>query len=436
MEYRIMIVEDDESIARLLSAHIEKYGYKTIKVDDFDNILDLFIKTNLHLVLLDINLPKYDGYYWCRKIRQISTNPIILISARDGEMDQVMGIESGADDYITKPFYYDVVIAKIKSQLRRCYGEFAPDKSEERKVELEGLILYPERPELHFKGKATFLTKKEAVLIEILMDMFPKAVSREILMEKLWDDQAFIDENTLVYRRLGGFESENNTYYFIFLSSFLLVAFLLYRYFSHKGLYDKLNKVPEKLEDTLSSAGNNPLSEGINRLLRAQYNLYQGQIQTYKRKQAEHLTFIHQWVHQMKTPISVIELILQEREGEPYVENIRQEIERIGRGLNMALNMARLDSFEHDFTVETVFLSSLVREVINEQKRYFIRKGVYPEVKVDMDLSVKSDKKWLKFILEQLIVNAIKYTEGENKKVTVAAYGSIEGTSVRIIFTD
>lgn len=81
-------------------------------------------------------------------------------------------------------------------------------------------------------------------------------------------------------------------------------------------------------------------------------------------------------------------------------------------------------------------MSSLVREVINEQKRYFIRKRVYPEVKVDMDLSVKSDKKWLKFILEQLIVNAIKYTEGENKKVTVAAYGSIEGTSVRIIFTD
>ena len=99
-----MIVEDDASIANLLGSHIEKYGYKTIMVDDFDRILDIFIEKNPHLVLLDINLPRYDGYYWCRKIRQKSKNPIILISARDGEMDQVMGIESGADDYITKPF--------------------------------------------------------------------------------------------------------------------------------------------------------------------------------------------------------------------------------------------------------------------------------------------------------------------------------------------
>ena len=197
MEYKIMIVEDDASIANLLGSHIEKYGYKTIMVDDFDRILDIFIEKNPHLVLLDINLPRYDGYYWCRKIRQKSKNPIILISARDGEMDQVMGIESGADDYITKPFSYGVVMAKIKSQLRRCFGELAPDAAEERKIELAGLILYPERPELHLKGKSVVLARKEAVLAEVLMQMSPRTVSREILMEKLWDDQTFIDENTL-----------------------------------------------------------------------------------------------------------------------------------------------------------------------------------------------------------------------------------------------
>ncbi len=231
----------------------------------------------------------------------------------------------------------------------------------------------------------------------------------------------------IFYRNLGGFETLENVYYFIFLSSFLLGVFLLYRYFSNKRLYDMLTKMPSKFEDTLSSAGTTPISVGVNKLLRAQYNLYQEQIQMYKRKQAEHLTFINQWVHQMKTPISVIHLILQENEGEPYVENIRQELERISRGLNMALNMARLTNFEHDFTVETVLLHSIAIEVVNEQKRYFIRKKVYPEVRIDSNMTVKSDKKWLKFIVEQLLVNAIKYTEGENKKVIVSAYDSEKG---------
>ncbi|HHY42968.1 MAG TPA: HAMP domain-containing histidine kinase [Thermoanaerobacterales bacterium] len=236
----------------------------------------------------------------------------------------------------------------------------------------------------------------------------------------------------IFYRNLGGFETLENVYYFIFLSSFLLGVFLLYRYFSNKRLYDMLTKMPSKFEDTLSSAGTTPISVGVNKLLRAQYNLYQEQIQMYKRKQAEHLTFINQWVHQMKTPISVIHLILQENEGEPYVENIRQELERISRGLNMALNMARLTSFEHDFTVETVLLHSIAIEVVNEQKRYFIRKKVYPEVRIDPNMTVKSDKKWLKFIVEQLLVNAIKYTEGENKKVIVSAYDSEKGKVLEV----
>jgi len=234
------------------------------------------------------------------------------------------------------------------------------------------------------------------------------------------------------YRNIGGFDTLENVYYFIFLSNFLLGVFLLYRYFSHKKLYDKLTKMPSKFEDTISSAGSTPISEAVNRLLRVQYNLYQEQIQMYKRKQEEHLTFIHQWVHQMKTPISVIHLILQVKEGEPYIENIQQEIERISRGLNMAMNMARFGSFEHDFAVETILLNSIVAEVVNEQKRYFIRKKVYPEVRIDLNMSVKSDRKWLKFIVEQLLVNAIKYTEGENKKVIISAYESIKGKVLEV----
>lgn len=111
-------------------------------------------------------------------------------------MDQVMALENGADDYITKPFYYDVVMAKIRSHLRRAYGAYAP-KMEERIVEQAGLTLYPERMELKLGEQITALTKKEAVLLETLLKRFPRVVSRETLLEKLWDDQSYVDDNTL-----------------------------------------------------------------------------------------------------------------------------------------------------------------------------------------------------------------------------------------------
>lgn len=197
MDYKIMLVEDDTSLVQLLCSYLEKYGYHPVTASDFERVLDAFFEVRPHLVLLDINLPRYDGFYWCRKIRQVSKVPIILISAREGAMDQVLGLESGADDYITKPFDYEVVMAKIKSQLRRCYGDLAPGVRTERRLELAGLTLYPERPELHFEGKVVVLTKKEAVLAETLLRSAPRTASRELLMEKLWDDQAFVDENTL-----------------------------------------------------------------------------------------------------------------------------------------------------------------------------------------------------------------------------------------------
>ncbi|MDZ5474098.1 response regulator transcription factor [Bacillus sp. 31A1R] len=193
---KIMIVEDDTKLAELLKLYIQKYGYEVIAVTDFDRVFDIFQAYQPNLVLLDVNLPKFDGFYWCRQIRAASTCPIIFISARSGEMDQVMALEYGADDYITKPFHHEIVIAKIKSQLRRAFGEYAP-KLEERVISHHDLILYPERLELTKGSKTTLLTKKEATILEVLMKRYPKVVSRELLLEKLWDDQSFVDENTL-----------------------------------------------------------------------------------------------------------------------------------------------------------------------------------------------------------------------------------------------
>ncbi|GIN90264.1 DNA-binding response regulator [Siminovitchia terrae] len=193
---RIMVVEDDPNIASLLHGHIKKYGFHVTLVEDFDHIIDFFKEEEPDLVLLDINLPSYDGFYWCRQIRAISTCPILFISARSGKMDQVMALENGGDDFITKPFDYDVVLAKIRSSLRRAYGEYAP-KTEERTVQLDGLVLYLERMELHKNTEVVSLTKKETILLELLMKRSPRVATREAILEKLWDDQSFVDENTL-----------------------------------------------------------------------------------------------------------------------------------------------------------------------------------------------------------------------------------------------
>jgi DNA-binding response OmpR family regulator len=198
MMYRILIVEDDKNIAELIANHLDKYGYHPIVTDQFDAIDRVFEQHMPHVVLLDVNLPKFDGYYWCKKIRKMSSCPIIFISARTGELDQVMAIEYGGDDFITKPFYYDVVVAKIKGQIRRVYGELSNGGADtERKIHFYGLTFFPERPELHYGQKRVSLMKKEADLLDLLISKYPRTVKREKIFERMWDDKEFISENTL-----------------------------------------------------------------------------------------------------------------------------------------------------------------------------------------------------------------------------------------------
>ncbi|WP_341201400.1 response regulator transcription factor [Planomicrobium okeanokoites] len=193
---RIFIVEDDLKIAEMLAETLRKYHYEVKTAKDFDRILEEAEAFDPHLILLDINLPSYDGYYWCRQLRLTTTCPIIFISARSGEMDQIFALENGGDDFITKPFHYEIVLAKIRSHLRRAFGEYAL-KQEERTVKAGRLTLYMERMELHVKNEVIPLQKKEAVVLGLLLAHYPKVVSREQLLEELWDDQSFVDENTL-----------------------------------------------------------------------------------------------------------------------------------------------------------------------------------------------------------------------------------------------
>ncbi|MGG6312277.1 response regulator transcription factor [Paenibacillus macerans] len=194
--FTILIVEDDPKVAGMLSEHMEKYGYRAVRVDDFGRVLERFRESAADMVLLDVNLPKFDGFYWCRQIRGVSTCPILFISARDSGMDQVMALDNGADDYITKPFSFEVVMAKIRSHLRRAYGSYSA-RQEERTVAGAGLVLYPERFTVTSGDLSVLLTQKEAVLLEALMQKAGRIVSRETLLDLMWQGHDFIDDNTL-----------------------------------------------------------------------------------------------------------------------------------------------------------------------------------------------------------------------------------------------
>ncbi|WP_438434329.1 winged helix-turn-helix domain-containing protein [Gorillibacterium sp. sgz500922] len=194
--FTLLLVEDDRKLAAMLQKHLEKYQYRVERVEDFGKVMETFRAVSPHLVLLDVNLPRFDGFYWCRQLRAETTCPILFISAREGHLDQVLALENGADDYLTKPFHYELVTAKVGSHLRRAYGSLSA-RQEERLVEAAGLRLYPER--LLVKGDAgeVELSQKEVLLLLALLERAGRVVSREKLLDLLWEDQHFVDDNTL-----------------------------------------------------------------------------------------------------------------------------------------------------------------------------------------------------------------------------------------------
>lgn len=195
MEYKIMIVEDDKNIMELLESHLKRFGFLVYVCIDFNNLLDEFEKIAPHIVLMDVNLPAYDGFYWCTKIRTKSQCPIVFLSARNSDSDQVYAIMSGGDDYITKPFSFDVVTAKIKAVIRRTYGEYATASDD--KIECLDCIFYKNKLTISCSEKEIELSKTEAAIIRIIFEEYPDVVSRESLLCEIWDDETFVEENTL-----------------------------------------------------------------------------------------------------------------------------------------------------------------------------------------------------------------------------------------------
>lgn len=191
---KIMIVEDDEIISSTLKKHLEKWNYDVYVIEDFENIMDIFMKEQPALVLLDISLPYYNGYHWCQEIRKVSEVPIIFISSTNENMNIVMAMNMGADDFVTKPFQVDVLIAKINALLRRSYN-YTELSSE--MMSHNGITLNVDNGSMEIDGEIIDLSKNEYRLLFILMKQHGKILSREKLLRALWDDERFVDDNTL-----------------------------------------------------------------------------------------------------------------------------------------------------------------------------------------------------------------------------------------------
>lgn len=191
--HKILIVEDDKIISKSIANHLKKWDYIVQSIDDFKNIMEKFTEFDPHLVLLDISLPFYNGYHWCSEIRRISKVPIIFISSTSENMNIIMAMDMGADDFIVKPFDLSVLVAKINALIRRTYSFGGQIEILEHK----GVMINLENTCILFEGKEIELTKNEFKIIKVLMENKEKIVSRNQLMTKLWESESFIDDNTL-----------------------------------------------------------------------------------------------------------------------------------------------------------------------------------------------------------------------------------------------
>lgn len=191
--YKILIVEDDRTILDQISKYLARWGYETACAEDFENILSQFIAFDPQLVLLDIGLPFYNGYYWCGEIRKVSQVPVVFVSSASDNMNIVMAMNMGGDDFIVKPFDLEVLLAKVQAILRRTYSfQNQSTIMEHRKV-----ILNLADMSLLYQGDKLELSKNEFRILQLLYENVGRTVSRDSIMKRLWDNECFVDDNTL-----------------------------------------------------------------------------------------------------------------------------------------------------------------------------------------------------------------------------------------------
>lgn len=191
--FRIFLVEDDPAISGVLERQLTAWNYQVGLVQDFQDVLGDFRTFQPHLVLLDISLPYHNGYHWCEEIRKISKVPILFLSSASDNLNLIMAVNLGGDDFLAKPFDLHVLLAKVQALLRRAYDFGAPEPT----LEHRGAVLDPAAATLSYEGQRLSLTKNECRILQTLLEQKGKIVGRDALMQRLWETDSYVDENAL-----------------------------------------------------------------------------------------------------------------------------------------------------------------------------------------------------------------------------------------------
>lgn len=481
--YRIMIVEDDEVIARAVQQSLVSWGMDAFCVQDFSCVLAEFAVKNPQLVLMDIHLPFFNGFHWCQEIRKVSKVPVIFLSSASDNMNIIMAVNMGGDDFIAKPFDLSVLTAKVQAMLRRTY-EFA---GETNFLEHRGAMLDTGSGVLNYRGKRIELTKNEWRILQSLLENKGKAVSRDMLMMHLWESDSFIDDNTLTVNvtrlrkkleeaGLTDFiQTKKGVGYLIawrkqnrrkrmeqqkegirqefmllnwylkehlasavriaaFIGVFSLLCFLrnvpqdvtVYMivlmaavgaagFCFHYGKYRKHHLVlallaaePQGKTEALPEA-DGLLARDYQQIIASYERQFQEEQIKMEQKYRDMMEYYTMWTHQIKTPIAAMRLLLQE-EDTPLSREMQSELFQTEQYVQMALQYLRMEKMTSDLVFARYDLDALIRQAVRKYAPLFIRRKIILSYE-PVHCEVLTDEKWLVFVLEQILSNALKYTK-------------------------
>ena len=395
---KIFIVEDDLVIAESLANELSKWNYEVHVVDNFEKIMEDFRRVEPQLVLLDINLPTLNGFHWCQEMRKVSHVPIMFISSRTDNMDQILAIQMGGDDFIEKPFNLSLTVAKIQALLRRTYDlSIARDE-----IAVKGCKLIVDEAKLSKDNEHVQLSLTELQILKLLFQNENKYVSRTALIEKCWESENFIDDNTLAV---------NISIILIILLFFALIFYVFSLPFDAYVLAISIILLLMCVRwwiKYLSFKKNEHLKDKVAYLEHELAHVKNQQIEYRNDVESYFLT----WVHQIKTPITASQLLL-ERNEENVVNRVRQEIVHIDNYTSLALSYLKLLNEESDMTITKVTVDDLIRPLILKYRIQFIEQKTQIHYEKSEDI-ILTDAQWASIMIEQLLNNALKYAKGKD----------------------